>query len=184
MRIALVVAGAVAMAISASCGTPDGSPMFHPSTPPVKRTVAAATPSPYNSGRLAPSQSTFTMSLDSVRTAYSLVGGFSTLRLAPTAERFVIADIAINEKHGSEQFDANSFQMTTPDGTTYSPLEAIDALAALRLLGKKPLPAKALRTGQQSHGSLIFDLPKGSARLTYRSLLDTNRRSWLVPPGE
>ena len=72
------------------------------------------------SGKLSPTAATFTMNLDSTRTAYSLLGGFSTLRLEPNAERFVIVEITIAETGGSHHFDRHDFTVTTPDGTAYS----------------------------------------------------------------
>lgn len=124
------------------------------------------------------------MNLDSTRTAYSLLGGFSTLRLEPNAERFVIVEITITETGGSHHFDRQDFTVTTPDGTAYSAVTAIDAVESLHWLGGKPLADTTLQTGQRSHGCLIFDIPKGSGRLTYSSGLTVNRRLWSIPPGE
>ena len=126
------------------------------------------------SGQLPSTAATFTMNLDSTRTAYSLIGGFSTLRLEPNVERFVIVDISIAETRGSQILDRHNFTVTTPDGTAYTPLTAIDAVESLHWLGKQPLATTTLRTGQRSNGCLIVDIPKGSGRLTYN--FRTHRR--------
>ena len=135
------------------------------------------------SDRLSSTAATFTMTVDSTRTAYWLIGGFSTLRLEPNAERFVIVEISIAQTSGSQILDRHNFTVTTPDGTAYTALTALDAIESLHWLGKQPL-ATSLRTGQRSHGYLIFDIPKGSGRLSYDPGLTAERRSWSIPPGE
>lgn len=184
-----------------ACGACTGGLTKHASGAPATRppAVGPATPSGgqltlgygegpagYGAGGLTTGPSAVTTALDSLTDVYVLPGQFGVPRMVPIFDRFVIAGVTVMQTSGSSMITGGQFSVTTPAGACYAPLGSVDALMSLKLAGMSPLAARTLRTGQRSHGYLLFDIPKGSAKISYQPCNSGGGGGggWTIPPAE
>jgi hypothetical protein len=164
-----------------SSEAPSASPPFAASAAATTR-LSVGSPLTYHSGPYDSTRFTATITLDSIKTVTSLRNINPRRRpITPKVSRFVIVEITVDQTTGSSDLNPADYRIKTPDGTKYHYFDNIDASKSLHKTGIKTLPTESLKTGQKSHGYLVFDIPTGPSELDLTPPIFDEIGDWVIP---